>query len=88
MEKLKYACLLGCCLALATCRSARHPEVGNAYLSRYLPSTSDSAVAGREKALPAQADGLNRRRVQEAVDPEGGGSWGDILRNIIIYYRK
>ncbi len=87
MKKLKYACLLGCCLALAACSSARQPKAENLYLTRYLPSASDSAT-GKQNVLQERASELNRERLHEAVDPEGEGSWGDILRNVIIYYRR
>ena len=92
MKKLIYACLLGCCLALSACHSAKSTSTTNPYLSTTNPYlthylSSDSTVAGNGKAVSSKVDDLNKERLHEKVDPEGEESWADILRNILIYYQ-
>ncbi len=85
MKKLIYACLLGCCLALSACHSAKSTSTTNPYLAHYL--SSDSTVAGNGKAVSSKVDDLNKERLHEKVDPEKKASWADILRDILQYYQ-
>lgn len=85
MKKLIYACLLGCCLALSACHSAKSTSTTNPYLTHYL--SSDSTVAGNGKAVSSKVDDLNKERLHETVAPEKKASWTDILRDILQYYQ-
>lgn len=85
MKKLIYACLLGCCLALSACHSAKSTGTTNPYLTHYL--SSDSTVAGNGKAVSSKVDDLNKERLHETVAPEKKASWTDILRDILQYYQ-
>lgn len=68
MKKLIYACLLGCCLALSACHSAKSTSTTNPYLTHYL--SSDSTVAENGKAVSSKVDDLNKERLHETVAPE------------------
>lgn len=85
MKKLIYACLLGGCLALSACHSAKSTSTTNPYLAHYL--SSDSTVAGNGKAVSSKVDDLNKERLHETVAPEKKASWADILRDILQYYQ-
>lgn len=77
------------CAMFIACRSSKvTPSAAeNPYLTHYLDAASDSTEnAGKRKQFAAPAENLNKYRMQEEVNPEKEGTWGDFLRNLLKYY--
>lgn len=89
MNKSKQLTIIGIgwlCFLLASCCSPEAVVEVNPYLKHYIASAPDSTNTGKVQALPSQAEEVNKQRLDDTVNPGKGESWGDVLRNIAMYY--